>query len=167
MFAWSAGLYHSAGSLSCLLRLNAAILQVPDLVAVAEVAVAGMAVAGMAVAEVAVAGMVAVAEVVAEVAAGAVEVAAAAGVVVVVEEASRQAHLWAEAEVAVVLGVLPVAGDSLIMQLSSALWCVVMFSFWQSVLRCCSTEPPDWQVATVVRSANKLEAYFDPRFECE
>ena len=73
----------------------------------------------------------------------AVEVAAAAVVVVVVEEAVRQAHLWAEAEVAAVPGVLPVTGDRLSMQLSSALWCVVMFAFWQSALRCCCTEISD------------------------
>jgi len=107
------------------------------------VAAAEVAVAGMAVAEVAVAGMVVVAEVVAEVAAGAIEVAAAAGVVVVVEEAVRQAHLWAEAEVAAVAGVLPMAGDRLIVQLSSAFWCVVMFESWQSALRCCCTDVPD------------------------
>ena len=110
------------------------------------VAVAEVAAAGMAVAEVAVAGMVVVAEMVAEVAVGAAEVGAAevgaaevaaAGVVVVVEEAVRQAHLWAEAEVAAVAGVLPVAGDRLIVQLVSAFWCVVMFSFWRCALRCC------------------------------
>ena len=103
-------------------------------------AVAEVAVAGMAVAEGPVAGMVGVAEV----AARAVEVAAAGVVVVVVvEEAVRQAHLWAEAEVVVVPGVLPVAGDRLIVWLPAAFWRVVMFSFWQSALRCCCRDVPD------------------------
>ena len=94
----------------------------------------------MAVAEVAVAGMLVVAEVVAEVAAGAVEVAAAAAEeVVVVEEAVRQAHPWAEAEVAAVPGVLPVAGVRLIVWLSPAFWCVEVL-FWRSALRCCCTD---------------------------
>ena len=124
--------------------------------AVAEVAVAGMAVA--------VAEMVVVAEVVAEVAAGVVEVAAAAGVVVVVEEAVRQAHLWAEAEGAAVPGVVPVAGDRLIVWRSLAFWCVVLFSFWRSPLRCrCTDVPHSWRASS---SEQFLLRRVYPRLEC-
>ena len=126
----------------------------PGLVAVAEVAVAGMTVA--------VAEMVVVAEVVAEVAAGAVEVAAAAGVVVVVEEAVRQAHLWAEGPA--VPGVVPVAGDRLIVWRSLAFWCVVLFSFWRPPLRCrCTDVPHSWRASS---SEQFLLRRVYPRLEC-